>query len=488
MPGRCRRLVLCGPGNNGGDGRVIARELAARGGRRCGSATLGDRSAAEPAPLLIDALFGTGLSRPLEAASRSACSTSPPRPRVRVAIDLPSGVATDDGAILSPVPDYDLTITFQTLKPSHLLQPAARHMGRIVVADIGIPAASNLAEIGPADAARARPRRPQIQPRLCRRARRRDARRERARRRRGAAGRRGLCPADRRAHRRRRPERDRPGPRRCGDAARRPADRRRRSSARAWAGATDLVDASRSPPAGRWCSTPARCASAAERDPDAARGRVRPALPRPSRQQGRARPRGGRGERRGDRLQGRRHGRRRARRPRRDRAARAGLARHARAPATSSPASSPPAARRSAIRSRPPAQAVWLHGRAAERAGPGLIADDLVRQLCERQRSEIVRLAARGDGVTESGRFVPMTAPGDLVAADGASRPGRTIRSRPAAISPSAAAASSSMSTTRPMPITSRTGSPRRSPRRAWPRPTSSRRISRRRAAAAGRR
>jgi len=47
------------------------------------------------------------------------------------------------------VPDYDLTIAFQTLKPSHLLQPAARHMGRIVVADIGIPAASRLAEIGP---------------------------------------------------------------------------------------------------------------------------------------------------------------------------------------------------------------------------------------------------------------------------------------------------------------------------------------------------
>ena len=68
--------------------------------------------------------------------------------RVRVAIDLPSGVATDDGRILSPVPDFDLTVTFQTLKPSHLLQPAARHMGRIVVADIGIEAASELTEIG----------------------------------------------------------------------------------------------------------------------------------------------------------------------------------------------------------------------------------------------------------------------------------------------------------------------------------------------------
>jgi hydroxyethylthiazole kinase-like uncharacterized protein yjeF len=137
-------LVLCGPGNNGGDGHVIARELAARG-VAVRVATLRDLAAAEPAPLLIDALFGTGLSRPLEQAP--ALLDLAAAAMVRVAVDLPSGVATDDGAILSPVPDYDLTITFQTLKPSHLLQPAARHMGRIVVADIGIAAASSLAEI-----------------------------------------------------------------------------------------------------------------------------------------------------------------------------------------------------------------------------------------------------------------------------------------------------------------------------------------------------
>jgi hypothetical protein len=67
---------------------------------------------------------------------------------VRVAIDLPSGVSTDDGGILSPVPDYDLTITFGSLKPCHLLQPAARHMGRIVIAGIGVEAESRLHEIG----------------------------------------------------------------------------------------------------------------------------------------------------------------------------------------------------------------------------------------------------------------------------------------------------------------------------------------------------
>ena len=159
-------LVLCGPGNNGGDGYVVARALSERG-MKVRVATLGEpkgeaaRAAMEawngpvesiaearPSPLLIDALFGTGLGRPLDPAFSQRLEQLGAAAKVRVAIDLPSGVATDDGAILSPVPDYDLTITFQTLKPSHLLQPAARHMGRLVVADIGIGAVGDLREIG----------------------------------------------------------------------------------------------------------------------------------------------------------------------------------------------------------------------------------------------------------------------------------------------------------------------------------------------------
>jgi hydroxyethylthiazole kinase-like uncharacterized protein yjeF len=157
-------LVLCGPGNNGGDGYVIARRLRDRGVEvrvaaaepKAGAAT-GARQAwggpveelrdLSPAPLLIDALFGTGLTRPLDDMLVSTLLRLAGAARVRVAVDLPSGVATDDGAILSSVPYCDLTVTFQTLKPSHLLQPAARHMGRIVVADIGIPATSALHEI-----------------------------------------------------------------------------------------------------------------------------------------------------------------------------------------------------------------------------------------------------------------------------------------------------------------------------------------------------
>ncbi|HEY9554648.1 NAD(P)H-hydrate dehydratase [Allosphingosinicella sp.] len=155
-------LVLCGPGNNGGDGYVIARELAGRGVAvriaalaepRSGAAkgarerwrgSVEPLTGAQGAPLLVDALFGTGLTRPLDERTSTALSRLVSEAAVRVAIDLPSGVATDDGGILSPVPGYDLTVTFAARKPSHLLQPAARHMGRIAVADIGIEATSDL--------------------------------------------------------------------------------------------------------------------------------------------------------------------------------------------------------------------------------------------------------------------------------------------------------------------------------------------------------
>lgn len=159
-------LVLCGPGNNGGDGYVVARELKAKGvsvrvaatreprtlastaARASWDGPVEDVATAKGAPLLIDALFGTGLGRPLDAGLSDRLAELAAKARIRAAIDLPSGVSTDDGAIFSPVPDFDLTVTFQTLKPAHLLQPAARHMGRLVVVDIGIAAESRLHEIG----------------------------------------------------------------------------------------------------------------------------------------------------------------------------------------------------------------------------------------------------------------------------------------------------------------------------------------------------
>lgn len=155
-------LVLCGPGNNGGDGYVIARRLAERGtpvrvaasaepaspdaqaARAAWGGPVENLADAAPGPVLVDALFGTGLARPLDEALGRRLRDLASNARASVAVDLPSGISTDDGAILSPVPDYDLTVTFATLKPSHLLQPAASHMGRLVVADIGLSVESRL--------------------------------------------------------------------------------------------------------------------------------------------------------------------------------------------------------------------------------------------------------------------------------------------------------------------------------------------------------
>lgn len=159
-------LVLCGPGNNGGDGYVAARHLAALGypvrvaalaeptadaakwARGKWSAPVEPFADAKPAPILIDCLFGTGLSRGLEeAVSQKLCQFTD-QALVAVACDLPSGVASDDGELLSPVGSYDLTITFGALKPAHRLMPAMGRMGRVVLADIGIDAISDWFEIG----------------------------------------------------------------------------------------------------------------------------------------------------------------------------------------------------------------------------------------------------------------------------------------------------------------------------------------------------
>lgn len=170
-------LVLCGPGNNGGDGYVIARWLRDRGVRVRVAASGEPRTpasqlnrarwvgpieplvGAEPAPLMIDALFGTGLVRPLDPAIGAALARLAGAAALRVAVDLPSGVGTDDGALLGPSIGYDLTVALAVLKPAHRLQPAAGLMGRLVLADIGIAGCSALAEIarprllppGPAD-------------------------------------------------------------------------------------------------------------------------------------------------------------------------------------------------------------------------------------------------------------------------------------------------------------------------------------------------
>jgi hydroxyethylthiazole kinase-like uncharacterized protein yjeF len=161
-------LVLAGPGNNGGDGYVAARFLAARGVSvriaalgepKTGAAKsaakqwggnveqLGKRTA--PAPILVDALFGSGLKRGLDEKACRQFVRLADAARVRVACDVPSGIDSDSGAELSPVPAFDLTIACGALKPAHRLVPGIGKCGRVALAEIGIDAAGDWHEITP---------------------------------------------------------------------------------------------------------------------------------------------------------------------------------------------------------------------------------------------------------------------------------------------------------------------------------------------------
>ena len=161
-------LILCGPGNNGGDGYVAARHLAGKGIEvRVAAAADPNSEAAKwarsqwtgqvetlspetaPAPVLVDALFGTGLKRGLEDTVSKQLLRLSEAAHVRVACDLPSGVDSDSGTVLSEVQGFDMAVTFGALKPAHRLMPAMAKCGRVVLADIGVEAESDWFEIGP---------------------------------------------------------------------------------------------------------------------------------------------------------------------------------------------------------------------------------------------------------------------------------------------------------------------------------------------------
>lgn len=153
-------LVLAGPGKNGGDGWEAAR-LLLEAGREVdivsvvpkealpGDAALAadrwihptlDISEVDPTPqtIVIDALFGAGLSRPLDgnaAILAEKCRSAGARV---LAVDVPSGLNADTGLPLGEVVPADVTVTFQTRKPGHLLAPGRDLCGRVVVADIGL--------------------------------------------------------------------------------------------------------------------------------------------------------------------------------------------------------------------------------------------------------------------------------------------------------------------------------------------------------------
>ena len=163
-----RVLILCGKGNNGGDGFVVARKLTARGARvrvvlighrseikgdaalalkrwRGRITEMADERAVDAlhrelsdADVIVDALLGTGLTGPARGIFASAIAAVNGADRPVVALDLPSGLSSDQGPLLGPTVRASLTVTFAGYKRGLLLHPGADNAGRIVVVDIGI--------------------------------------------------------------------------------------------------------------------------------------------------------------------------------------------------------------------------------------------------------------------------------------------------------------------------------------------------------------
>ncbi len=173
--GRHKAVVICGPGNNGGDGFVVARLLRARGWRveaflfgdanklppdakanYCRWAESGQirrlsdfpTTSAAPdtgqsmADLIVDAGFGTGLSRPIEGQAATLFGQIDALCRawksVCVAVDIPSGICADSGRILGCAVSADLTVTFHRPKLGHYLDTGPEKCGKLVVQDIGL--------------------------------------------------------------------------------------------------------------------------------------------------------------------------------------------------------------------------------------------------------------------------------------------------------------------------------------------------------------
>jgi NAD(P)H-hydrate epimerase len=157
----CQTVIFAGPGNNGGDGLVIARRLSEAGwpvrvervfpGKEwTGDAHVAAQHWSGPvhsagtdsiagAELIIDAIFGTGLTRPPEGVAAKLIKAISSSGLPVVAVDIPSGLNGDRGRTEGEAVRADLTVTFHRLRPAHLLQPSRQYCGEIVCADIGIP-------------------------------------------------------------------------------------------------------------------------------------------------------------------------------------------------------------------------------------------------------------------------------------------------------------------------------------------------------------
>ncbi|MGQ7829216.1 NAD(P)H-hydrate dehydratase [Altererythrobacter sp. Z27] len=158
--------VLCGPGNNGGDGYVIAEGLRARGlqvkvvapvppktdaaqnARRAYKGDLLGSGKDARGQVLVDCLFGSGLARPLSAEHSLLLRDLAARHSLRIAVDLPSGVESDSGALLNErLPSYRLTIALGAWKLAHFRLPARGLMGNLKLVPIGVGEVEGAAQL-----------------------------------------------------------------------------------------------------------------------------------------------------------------------------------------------------------------------------------------------------------------------------------------------------------------------------------------------------
>ncbi len=156
-----KTVILCGPGNNGGDGFVVARLLSQRGWS-VRVLLLGDRAkltgdaktnsdhwpyethplspeGVKDAQLIVDAVFGAGLSRNVDGIVAKTLKTIKKNNTPVIAVDTPSGIHGDTGQVMGYSLPADVTVTFARAKTGHYLMPARIYCGELVVADIGIP-------------------------------------------------------------------------------------------------------------------------------------------------------------------------------------------------------------------------------------------------------------------------------------------------------------------------------------------------------------
>ena len=154
--------VVCGRGNNGGDGCVIAGILAENGAEVTVATPFGTPATENAAyyygklqfvtktdsftpnaDIIVDAIFGIGFNRAPDEKTAEVIRKMNSADCVRIAVDIPSGVEADSGKVLGPAVNADLTVTFIALKPCFVLPFGSDYCGEVVVADIGAPPAGH---------------------------------------------------------------------------------------------------------------------------------------------------------------------------------------------------------------------------------------------------------------------------------------------------------------------------------------------------------